>query len=118
MTVRVPDLLGLDETAVETLLASRELISGIVERQTSDRIPGTVLAQEPVAGTRVVLGTAVAFVLAIPAQVTLPDLTGRTETDALDALARADLAGGTLEYRESAAEAGLVLEQWPAAGSR
>ena len=46
----------------------------------------------------------------------LPDLAGMTEADALDALARSDLAGGTLEYRESAAEAGLVLEQWPAAG--
>ncbi len=116
VTVRVPDLLGLDETAVETLLASRELISGIVERQTSDRTPGTVLAQEPVAGTRVVLGTAVAFVLAIPPDVILPDLAGMTEADALEALARSDLDGGTLEYRESAAEAGLVLEQWPAAG--
>ena len=116
VTVRVPDLLGLDETAVETLLASRELITGIVERQTSDRTPGTVLAQEPVAGTRVVLGTAVAFALAIPPDVILPDLAGMTEADALEALARSDLDGGTLEYRESAAEAGLVLEQWPAAG--
>ena len=68
VTVRVPDLLGLDEAAVATLLASRELSSGIVERQTSDRTPGTVLGQEPVAGTRVVLGTAVAFVLAIPSR--------------------------------------------------
>lgn len=116
VTVRVPDLLGLDEAAVETLLASLELASGIVERQTSERTPGTVLGQEPVAGTRVVLGTAVAFVLAIPSQVPLPDLAGMTEADALDALERADLAGGTLEYRESAVEAGLVLEQWPAAG--
>ena len=116
VTVRVPDLLGLDEAAVETLLASRELASGIVERQTSDRTSGTVLAQEPVPGTRVVLGTAVAFVLAMPAQVTLADLAGMTEADALDALARSDLAGGTLEYRESAAAAGLVLEQWPAPG--
>ena len=116
VTVRVPDLLGLDEAAVETLLANRELIGGIVERQTSDLTPGTVLGQEPVAGTRVVLGTAVAFVLAIPSQVPLPDLAGLTEADALEALARADLAGGTLEYRESAVEAGLVLEQWPAAG--
>ena len=116
VTVRVPDLLGLDEAAVETLLARRELASGIVERQTSDRTPGTVLGQEPVAGTRVVLGTAVAFVLAIPSQVPLPDLAGMTEADAVDALERADLAGGSLEYRESAVEAGLVLEQWPAAG--
>ena len=116
VTVRVPDLLGLDEAAVATLLASRELSSGIVERQTSDRTPGTVLGQEPVAGTRVVLGTAVAFVLAIPSRVILPDLAGMTEADAREALAGSDLAGGTLEYRESAAEAGLVLEQWPAAG--
>ena len=116
VTARIPDLLGLDEAAVETLLASRELVPGIVERQTSDRTPGTVLAQEPVAGTRVVLGTAVAFVLAIPAHVPLPDLAGMTEADALAALARSDLAGGALEYRESAVESGLVLEQWPAAG--
>ena len=116
VTARVPDLLGLDETAVETLLASRELDAGIVERQTSDRTPGTVLAQEPAAGTRVVLGTAVAFVLAVPPAVILPDLAGLTEADALEALAGSDLAGGALEYRESAADAGLVLEQWPAAG--
>ena len=116
VTVRVPDLLGLDETAVETLLASRELDAGIVERQTSDRTPGTVLAQEPAAGTRVVLGTAVAFVLAVPPAVILPDLAGMTEADALETLAGSDLASGALEFRESATEAGLVLEQWPAAG--
>ncbi len=116
VTVLVPDLLGLDETAVATLLAGRELDAGIVERQRSDRTPGTVLAQEPAAGTRVVLGTAVAFVLAIPPPVVLPDLAGLPEAEALDALAGADLAAGALEYRESAAEAGLVLEQWPAAG--
>ena len=116
VTVRVPDLLGLDETAVETLLASRELDAGIVERQTSDRTPGTVLAQEPAAGTRVALGTAVAFVLAVPPDVLLPDLAGMTEADALEALAGSDLTGGALEFRESATAAGLVLEQWPAAG--
>ena len=116
VTVRVPDLLGLDEAAVVTLLAGRELLAGIVERQTSDRTAGTVLAQEPVAGTRVVVGTTVAFVLARPPEVTLPDLAGLTEADALEVLVRSDLAGGTREYRESAAAAGLVLEQWPAAG--
>ena len=118
VTVRVPDLLGLDEAAVETLLAGRELMPGIVERQTSDRTPGTVLAQDPVAGSRVALGTAVAFALAMPPAVTLPDLTGMSEAAALDLLAGADLAGGTLEYRESPAGAGLVLEQWPAAGQQ
>ena len=118
VTVRVPDLLGLDEAAVETLLAGRELIPGLVERQTSERTAGTVLAQEPVAGTRVVLGTAVAFALAMPPEVTLPDLAGMAEPEALDALSRSDLAGGALEYRESSAEPGLVLEQWPAAGQQ
>lgn len=116
VTVSVPDLLGLDEAAVETLLAGRELTAGIVERQTSERTAGTVLAQEPAAGTRVVLGTAVAFVLAVPPAVPLPDLAGMREAEALAALAGAELAGGSIEYRESAAEAGLVLEQWPAAG--
>ena len=118
VTVLVPDLVGLDEAVVDTLLGNTELTRGTVEREESRQPVGTVLTQEPAAGTRVVINTRVAFALAVRLTVVMPDVAGLTEAEALDLLDQYELGIGVLANRESPTDIGRVLEQWPTAGTR
>ena len=118
VTILVPDLVGLDEAAVDTLLRSTELTRGTVQREESPQPVGTVLTQEPAAATRVVINTPVAFTLAVPLTVVMPDVAGLTEAEALDLLDQYVLGIGIVANRESPTDIGRVLEQWPTAGTR
>ncbi|SVE42788.1 uncharacterized protein METZ01_LOCUS495642, partial [marine metagenome] len=118
VTVLVPDLVGLDETTVAALLQDTELTRGTVDRKESRQTAGTVLAQAPPAGTRVIITTPVAFAVARPATVVMPDVSGLTEAAALDLLDQYELGLGILANRESPIDIGRVLEQWPAVGIR
>ncbi|MEE8129294.1 MAG: PASTA domain-containing protein, partial [Vicinamibacterales bacterium] len=92
--VLVPDLVSLDEAAVDALLRHRELARGTVGREESRQPVGTVLTQEPAAGTRVVINTPVAFALAVRLTVVMPDVAGLTEAEALDLLDQYELGIG------------------------
>ena len=118
VTVRVPDLVGLDEAAIGALLQDTELTRGTVEREESRQTAGTVLTQEPPAGTRVVITTPVAFAVAVPVTVLMPDVSGLTEAEAIDELDQVELVVGILANRESPTDVGRVLEQWPTVGTR
>ena len=118
VTVRVPDLVGRDEATIEALLRGVELTRGTVERDESRETAGTVLTQEPPAGTRVVITTPVAFAVAVPVTVLVPDISGMTEAEAIDLLEQYELGVGILANRESPTNVGRVLEQWPSVGTR
>ena len=118
VTVRVPDLVGRDEATIEALLQGAELTRGTVERDESRETAGTVLTQEPPAGTRVVITTPVAFAVAVPVTVLTPDISGLTEAEAIDLLEQYELGIGILANRESPTDIGRVLEQWPSVGTR
>ena len=118
VTVLVPDFVGRDEATIETLLQGAELTRGTVERDESRETAGTVLTQEPPAGTRVVITTPVAFAVAVPVTVLMPDISGLTEAEAVDLLEQYELGVGILANRESPTDIGRVLEQWPTVGTR
>lgn len=118
VTVLVPDLVGRDEPAVDDLLLRAELTHGTLEREESRETVGTVLTQTPAAGTRVVIETPVALVLAVLPTVVMPDVAGLAEAEVLDLLDVYELGLGVLAHRESPTDIGRVLEQWPAAGTR
>ncbi len=118
VTVLVPDLVGLDETTVAALLQDTGLTRGTVDREESRQTVGTVLTQAPPAGTRVIITTPVAFAVARPLTVFMPDVSGLTEAAALDLLDQYELGLGILANRESPIDIGRVLEQWPTVGIR
>ena len=118
VTVLVPNLVGLDEAAIDARLQDAELTRGTVEREESRQTPGTVLMQEPPAGTRVVITAPVALAVAVPLTVLMPDISGLTEAAALDVLDQYELGVGILANRESPTDIGRVLEQWPTVGTR
>ena len=118
VTVAVPPLVGLTQAEAMGLLKNLELVAGDVGSEEARRPPGTVLSQQPAAGTRVVIGTAVAIVAARPVTVLVPDVVSRSEADARQMLTKIELAAGTVSAEESRRPPGSVLRQSVATGTR
>ena len=116
--VTVPSV--VDET-VES--ATTELVTlGLrVERvDTADAAAiGTVLEQDPVGGAEVEPGSTITLTVSTgPGEVSVPDLSGRTESQARADLVDAGLVVGTVTPVDNASEpAGTVVTQNPSAGT-
>jgi beta-lactam-binding protein with PASTA domain len=115
----VPDVVGqLPLPAVNALEAAGFMISGVKGEQ-STQPRGTVLAQDPAAGTQANIGSGVALTLSQgpPTDtVAVPNLVGMQQNVAEDMLAALGLTG-TASTAASSALQGEVVAQTPAAGT-
>ena len=118
--VTVPDLKGKTQSDAEKLLADANLVGVASNPEESDAVaPGQVFKQSIAAGTTVKEGTKVAFTVAIaPAEVTVPNVVGKTQDEAKSAITGAKLGfDHTTSYSDTVAE-GKVISQSVAAGSK
>ncbi|HEY8339371.1 MAG TPA: Stk1 family PASTA domain-containing Ser/Thr kinase [Egibacteraceae bacterium] len=90
-TVTVPDVVGETRQTAESMLVDAGLTVGDVAEQPSDEVEeGRVISATPQPGTEVPEGTAVALVVSTgPATVTLPDVRGLPEDEAIAQLENA-----------------------------
>jgi serine/threonine-protein kinase len=118
--VSVPDVVGLTQQEAQQTLGNRGFQFSATEEGSDSADPGTVLSQDPPAGTSTDPGALVALVVAraIPT-VDVPDLTGQPGQAAADTLTAAGLEPRTsLQDTTDPAEDGVVLDQRPAAGTQ
>jgi len=113
-TVPVPQLVRHSLDEVPDILKRASLQLGTVSRRESPEKPGTVLEQDPRAGTRVRQGFSVNVVVASEQMVVVPNLVGHTVQDAQRMIVATErlkfaVGGG----RESPEKAGTVLDQNP-----
>ncbi|MFN0111959.1 MAG: PASTA domain-containing protein [Blastocatellia bacterium] len=137
-TVFVPDLRNRMQGAAERLIANTRLVVGQVSTQQTTAAAGTVLSQTPPAGTVVNVGSQVSFVVAVPvviptqtasptptstptpivtppeSLVSVPDVTKKDLTEAINQLRAAKLEVGEVTKRASKEKLNTVLEQQPA----
>jgi serine/threonine-protein kinase len=112
--VKVPALVGQQESAARTALTTAHLVQGTRTEQYSDEPRGEVLAIKPEAGQQARNGSAVALTVSKgPRPVQVPDLVGRSRGEAeriLDDLRLGVLYGPS---RNDDSPAGTVIEQKP-----
>ncbi|MBX3180387.1 MAG: PASTA domain-containing protein [Candidatus Hydrogenedentes bacterium] len=114
----VPELAGSTETSAVDVLQGVGLALGAVTNVFSDRPVGEVIGQHPLAGTLILLGSAVDIEISGGlAFVAVPAVTGMHSATAGAAIAGAGLRVGTVARVESNNPAGEVLSQSPAAGA-
>ena len=118
LLISVPDLRGHSLERARELLTRARLTTGTPRARPSDVPAGTVLTQSPSAATRVRPGTDVDVTFAVPIQVSVPDVTGRSPQEAREILSRYRLGLGAQAREESAAPPGTVVSQSPIAGMR
>ncbi|MGH9277193.1 MAG: PASTA domain-containing protein, partial [Acidimicrobiales bacterium] len=116
LRVEVPELSGMDQQAAVEALVSRGLVLGTVTPVPAGRAPaaraGSVIGQEPVAGTSAPRGSAVNLQVVLG----VPNLVGMDRGAAVAALQALGLAQ-EVDERLSEDAAGIVLAQEPAPGT-
>lgn len=115
--IAVPDLKGHSRQEAESILKKERLSLGEVVKRFSDQPLDSVVWQEPAAGTRVAVGTAVAIWVAISAPVEVPDVRGREVKAAQEILAKLQLRVGQVTKRLSYQPEGTIVRQEPASGN-
>jgi len=115
--VKVPAVIGLPADAANELLAARGLRPVVRERRESPQAANTVIAQDPLADSLVPRDGAVELTLSSgpPAQVSVPELTGKSLPDAISAIEASGLKVGKLNGPDSGER--IVLASKPAPGS-
>jgi beta-lactam-binding protein with PASTA domain len=117
--VSVPDVVGSTQGAAVTALGDAGLVAGTVTQQLSDTVPaGSVVSQDPAAGTQVDPGAAVDLVVSKGAPVTVPDVVGATFEAAQASIVDATLlVGNVTQQPSSTVPSENVISQDPPAGT-
>jgi beta-lactam-binding protein with PASTA domain len=114
----VPSLEGRDQMTATRMLEGAGLYLGEIGRRPSNGPRDLVVAQSPRAGTQVQPETHVHVWLAEPTMVVVPELRGRNQRSAAEALASVGLVVGVVREREDSSPRGTVLDQLPAPQSQ
>jgi serine/threonine-protein kinase len=116
----VPGVTGETQASATATLSAAGLKVASVKREAAETAAGTVISQEPAAGTQVKAGSTVTLVVAqAPAKTAVPDVVGQSEVEAIAALKAAGFEATTVTRSTSEeAKVGTVLEQSPAAGHK
>jgi serine/threonine-protein kinase len=118
--VTVPDVSGDSESAATFALSNAGLRTDVTEQESSSQSPGTVLSQDPAAGTMVAKGATVTIVVAkAPSQVTVPGVVGQKQDAATSRLQGAGFNVSPQQRKVTdSAQDGIVLAQRPPGGSK
>ncbi|MGI6460283.1 MAG: PASTA domain-containing protein [Candidatus Hydrogenedentales bacterium] len=119
--VSVPSVVGKTQSAAGSALTAAGLTVGTVTQQYSNTVPaGQVIDQSPAGGAQVAPGSTVNLVISKGVQpVAVPNVVGKTETEAISALVAAGLTVGIITQQYSnTVPAGQVIGQSPAAGAQ
>jgi beta-lactam-binding protein with PASTA domain len=117
--VEVPDIVGLSQADAVAALEGVDLVVGEGTRVEDASPRDTVLDQDPAAGTSVDARTAVDVTLSSgPTSITVPDVKGLPEADAVAVLSDAGLVVASTEQKTNASvPAGEAVKTAPPAGS-
>lgn len=116
--VLVPGLVATQAQSAVVVAHSLDLRLHVARRYASAPA-GTVLTQRPTAGSDVIKGATITLVVSKgPAPVTVPNLSGIKQQDAIGALQRMDLRIAVHTQDTISRPAGLVLTQSPAPSAR
>jgi len=116
--IAVPDVVGKTFEQATTVVKGAGLgVGQRVRKESSEAAPGIVLAQDPAAASRVGKATKVDLVVAAAPRIVVPQIVGKSSTDAESTLAHAGLIVGMKTTKESSETSpGIVVGQRPAAG--
>lgn len=110
----VPNLVYENVMDAEGLLIKEGLIPGTVVEESSELPMGTIIRQDPIAGTKVSSGTKVSYVVSKglkPETISMPKLVGKTLEEAKNLISQNRLEGTITERHSDIYVKGYVIEQ-------
>ena len=118
--VDVPQVMNLPLATARSLVESKGLLLLVSEEKEDGKVvPGTIVGQRPLDGSKVAKGESLAVVVSKPlSAVRVPDLVGKPVADAKARLESAKLAMGKLtEVADEKAAPGQIVAQIPLPGA-
>ncbi len=117
-TATVPDVVGMTQEDADAALTNVGLGVRAVDRASSTVANGDVIDQNPTAGVTALIGSTVTIMVSTgPSTTTVPNLIGKTQAQAVNALTAAGfLAQVTLQT--GGGTVGDVVDQSPASGTK
>lgn len=114
----VPNVVNLTQAAATAAITGAGLVVGGVSQRSSTTVPaGSVISQDPAAGTSVTISSAVTLVVS-SGPVAVPNVLNLTQAAATTVITGAGLALGAVSQQSSATvPSGNVISQNPAAGT-
>ena len=116
----VPDVTGKTEADAESALDSAGFSAEVYKAYNSDVAKGKVIAQVPEAGTSALTGSSVQIVVSLgkgTGAVKVPDVTGDSESSAVDAIESAGFTAQKVSQYDAEVAKGKVSVQFPDAGA-
>lgn len=117
-SVTVPNVIGMSKENAISIIQSLNLVDSVLY-SCSDTIPeGFVINQEPLAGVVVDIHSTVYIIVSTGqcVYVSVPDVMGKTETEARDILQQAGFTVAVNYECNEEFSVGTVIGQWPEAG--
>ncbi len=116
--VKLPDLKGKTEQEARQQLSDLKLTVGSVTEEDDSKVAkGKVISTSPAAGEEVAPGTAITLKIS-SGKVTVPQLVGKTQSQAFTLLSEAGLTPKTTYQQTSAAPENTVIEQDQPVGTK
>ncbi len=118
--VQIPDVSGQDPVTAANTLGAKDLTTQKVDQASDTVDAGKVIGTNPPAGTSVAKGSTVQLIVSTgKEQVTVPNLYGRTQSEAMADLQSVGLSGTVSSVSScDSASSGKVIAQSPSAGSK
>jgi serine/threonine-protein kinase len=118
--LKVPAVTGQSQESATAELVAVGFEVDVKEKESEDADPGTVISQDPDAGSELQKGEQVTITVAVqPKEVDVPNVIGRSEGTATSALTAKGLTVVVQEESvTTAGRDGIVIAQDPAAGTR
>jgi beta-lactam-binding protein with PASTA domain len=117
LAARVPDVVGLDLEKARPILTAVGLVLGTVKEEVSQKPEGTILGQNPTAGSAADKGQKVNVVVAVKRMVQVPNIVGSHIDAAKARLEEMGLQIKVTDEQVSPRPKGTVLAQRPGAGT-
>lgn len=121
---KVPNVVGKSQDSATSTLKSAGFSAKVYQEYSSSVAAGVVISQFPAAGTQALAGSTVAIEVSkgkaptTPTNVTVPNVVGKTEADATNALKNAGLGVETYHEFSDTVAKGNVAGQLPTAGEK
>ena len=118
--VKVPNVVGLDQTGAETLLKEQNLGIKIKEAYSEDVAAGLIIEQDPAADEEANKYSQVTVTISIGSEyaVVPEDLVGMSQTEAQNTIYNAGLYSKVVKMSSDTVESGYVISTDPASGEK
>jgi beta-lactam-binding protein with PASTA domain len=114
----VPGVVGLTQTAAQSAINAAGFISAVTSANSATVAAGSVISQNPTAGTSAIVGSSVSILVSLgPATAAVPGVVGMTQAAAQSAISAAGFTSAVTTANSASVAAGSVISQNPTAGT-